>query len=242
MRHRQPNDQRNRTAGAFDAGRRLLYVALAFGSLSFPATVSADTPFSPQAIFALPDHNYIDDRCLSAKTFADHASHEIDDVDRDGALAGANVFFKCYSLPRLNADENAQRYLYLATATSLYLAATKSSGVDAANLLRWTQSMARALGAIGPDHTVVIEHVVQGSRPNSIDNPVPVNPTHEYYVIDRSPFGVAHAGKFTPEANALLEAVGAQAARLAAAAPASPASPLPLPSPSRTSAPPGTAK
>jgi hypothetical protein len=207
------------------AGFPLIAFALATGSIA----LAANPPFSARDIYALPDHSYIDDRCKSSRAYADHASQSIDDIDRDGAIAGANVFFACYSLPRLNPDENALRYLYLAAATSLYLAATKSSGEDAFKLLSWSQAMARQLGAVGPDRTVVIEHVVSGTRMNSPDNPVPVNPTHDYYVVDRSPFGTAHAGKFTDEANALLVAIGDCAELLGAAArPASPsASPPP---------------
>ena len=206
-------------------GFPLVAFALATGS----GALAANPPFSPRDIYALPDHNYVDERCKSSRTYLDHASQSIDDIDRDGAIAGANVFFACYNLPRLNPDENAQRYLYLAAATSLYLAATKAGGEDAFKLLRWSQAMARQLGAIGPDRTVVIEHVVSGARLNSPDNPVPVNPTHDYYVIDRSPFGTAHAGKFTDEANALLVAIGERADSLAAAA--QPASPSASPSP-----------
>jgi len=182
-------------------------------SLLGPIVFAAATPFSPVAIYNLPDRSYIDDRCHNARAFADRAAKSVDDIDAATAIQAAGSFSTCMNLPRLNPDENAQRYLYLAAATALYVAATKNTGEQAASLLREVDAMARNLGATGADHTVVIEHVVQTGRPNSPGNPMPVNPTHEYDVIERSPFGAAHAGRFTDEANELLTAVGDEASR-----------------------------
>ena len=207
------------------------------GALIFAATA----PFSATSIFALPDHNYIDDRCQHARAFADHASRTTDDIDAPTAIAAASSLSTCFNLPRLNPDENAQRYLYLAMATALYVAATKTTGDDAAALLKKADSMARDLGAVAPDHTVVIEHVVK-SYGSAAGNPStaaqPANVSKDYYVVDRSPFGTAHPGRFTDEANQLLNAIGDEATRQASrpqaadtAAPQTAASAAPAASP-----------
>jgi len=187
-------------------------IVSAVGSLIFAATA----PFSATSIFALPDHNYIDDRCQHARAFADHASRTVDDIDAATAIQAASSISTCFNLPRLNPDENAQRYLYLAMATALYVAATKSTGEDAAALLRKADSMARDLGAQAPDHTVVIEHVVKaegGLAGNPSTAAQPANVQKDYYVVERSPFGAAHPGRFTDEANQLLNAIGEEATR-----------------------------
>ena len=189
-------------------------IVSAAGALIFAATA----PFSPTSIYSLPDHNYIDDRCQHARAFADHAARTVDDIDAATAINAASSFSTCFNLPRLNPDENAQRYLYLAMATALYVAATKTTGDDAAALLRKADSMARDLGAIAPDHTVVIEHVVkaEGTTANNPSTEAqPANVSRDYYVVDRSPFGAAHPGRFTDEANQLLNAIGDEANRQA---------------------------
>jgi hypothetical protein len=179
--------------------------------------VRADDPFSPKAIFMLSAHRDIDDRCPEARKFADRVAADdpaAPDIGAGDAYAGARAFGTCFYLPRLNPDDVKQRYLYLATATCMYMAGSRLQGHDADRLLSQASIMAREIGAVGPDRTVVIEHVVQGAAPNSAMNPVPVNPTHEYYEVERSPFGMAHAGPFTSEANKLLAAINAYYERM----------------------------
>lgn len=166
--------------------------------------------FSPKAVFGLPDRKDIDERCQAARKFADRAAvadPAVDDIGAADAYAAALAFAACFSLPKLVPDEDKQRYLYLASATALYMAGLQLQGKDADTLLRRAATMARDLGAVGPDRTVVIEHVVGNNEPNS-PSTQPLNPNHDYYQVSRSPFGAAHAGRFSPEAEQLLAAIG----------------------------------
>jgi hypothetical protein len=181
------------------------------------AAALAVGPFSPTAIFALPDHNDVDDRCHNARAFMEHASRTVDDIDAAAAVQAAASITSCFNLPRLSPDEDQQRYLYLAAATALYVAATKSTGADAAALLQRVDEMARDLGATGPDRTVVITHVENGGpRTNSDQIYSSGNGTmrKDYYTVGRSPLGTAVAGKFTGDANSLLAAAGDEANHL----------------------------
>ena len=100
-----------------------------------------DAAFSPQAVFALPDRANIDSRCKDAIVFAEKASHGTDAILIDDAIAAANQFAACFRLPKLNPDADQQRYLMLAAATALYLAATKTSGDEAAALYKKADSI-----------------------------------------------------------------------------------------------------
>jgi hypothetical protein len=210
-------------------GKAAVFTALAL-SLSLavgggPAR-AASSDFTPEAVFALPDHHDIDDRCQDARKFADHASQTTADIDGNAAFAGAQAFFDCYRLPRLNPDEDAQRYLYLAAATALYLAATKSDHTIAGKMYLKADSMARELGAVGPDHLTQIVAYIGDSQSGSLSALSPgaaANPAKQGTVVRLNPLGYAHAEKFTDVADALLTAIGEQVS----AAPASGATALP---------------
>ena len=173
------------------------------------SAVLAETPFSTRAIFALPAHKAIDDRCQDARKFADRAAvadPAVDDIGAADAFAGANAFMKCLKLPRLNPDEDAQRYLFLAAATCLYMAGAKLVGADAEPLFAQSAGMARQLGGAGPLRSGAVEHAAQNYDANGTNNQ-PLNPAHESYEVERTPSGNAHAGAFSNEANELLAAI-----------------------------------
>jgi len=178
----------------------------------------AGSTFTPTAIFGLPDRKDVDDRCHNARGFLEHASRTVDDIDAAAAVQAAASITTCFNLPRLNPDEDQQRYLYLAAATALYVAATKSTGSDATELLHQVDAMARNLGATGPDRTVVVTEVNNGGPRTSSDQLYAKKgnggaPQRDYETVGRSPFGTAAAGKFTDEANSLLTAAGDEANR-----------------------------
>jgi hypothetical protein len=170
--------------------------------------------FSPETVFALPAHRDIDDRCQDARQFADHASQTTDDIDGPGAFIGALAFYRCFRLARLEPDPDAQRYLYLASATALYLAAMKSDREIAARMFLKADSMARELGAVGPDHlTQIVAYVGDPDSPHmlltggawwSSADSIAMQGT----VVRINPLGYAHAERFTDVADSLLAAIG----------------------------------
>jgi len=138
---------------------RRLFLA-AFGCLGLAllvaqpcSAVGTSQEFSPQAVFELPDRANIDSRCQDAIKFADKASKGTDGISADDAAAAANLFALCYRLPKLNPDQDRQRYLVLCGASSLYLAATKSMGDVAEDYYKKADAVAALLGGVVPDNT-----------------------------------------------------------------------------------------
>jgi hypothetical protein len=138
----------------------LSVAALLLLASSQPVRAADEGTFSPQAVFALPDRSNIDSRCKDAIVFADKASRGADAILPDDAIAAANEFAACYRLPKINPDVDQQRYLMLAAAAALYLAATKTSGDEAAALYKKAASIATQLGAEAPDNTNGLKAVV----------------------------------------------------------------------------------
>ena len=164
----------------------------------------ADETFAPQAVFALPAHSDIDDRCQDARAFTTQAAKNVDAVEADTAIAAAQALILCFKLPRLNPDEVQQRFLFLAAATALYVAATRMPGERAAPWLDRADAMARELAAIEPDRSTVIVHHEAG---RSLWNPAPANPGKESYTVDHDPRGVSHPGPYSEVALALVRAI-----------------------------------
>jgi hypothetical protein len=129
----------------------LLAVTLLLGAVQ--PCAAAVPAFSPQAVFALPDRTNIDNRCQAARNFADKASQGTDSISADDAVTAANEFAACERLPNLSPDVDRRRYLILAVAATLYLAATKTTGDGAVALYKKADSIAALLGGEPPDNT-----------------------------------------------------------------------------------------
>ena len=175
-------------------------------AVAVPVAAGAANDFSPESVFGLPAHRDIDDRCQAARNYVDRASKTTADIDMAAAIGGARDLLGCYQLPRLAPDEDALRFLYLAAATSFYVAGTKAHGDDALALFRRSDAMARELGAQASDHTVVIEHVEEN---RTLVNPAPAGPGKESYYVKRDVQGTAHPGSYTNVANELVKAIDA---------------------------------
>jgi hypothetical protein len=198
-----------------------------------PSRGADAVPFSPQAVFALPDRSNIDSRCKDASAFADKASHGTDAIAADDAIAAANEFAACFRLPKLNPDPDQQRYLMLAAATSLYLAATKTSGDEAQALYKKADSIGAQLGAEPADQTNGLKEVVHdntkstGSSEDELQNAVSspggqtTQVTRTQYTDQRNPHYSGQKLKFTEIATQLRASAEAQLK------PAPPATPKP---------------
>jgi hypothetical protein len=174
-----------------------------------PGSAADDAAFSPQAVFALPDRANIDSRCKDAIAFADKASHGTDAILTDEAITAANAFAACYRLPKLNPDPDQQRYLMLAAATALYLAATKTSGDEAQALYKKADSIGEQLGAAPADATNGLKEVVHdntkasGSSEDELSNAVSspggqtTQVTRTQYTDQRNPHFSGQKLKFT---------------------------------------------
>ena len=174
-----------------------------------------DAAFSPQAVFALPDRANIDSRCKDAIVFAEKASHGTDAILIDDAVAAANQFAACFRLPKLNPDADQQRYLMLAAATALYLAATKTSGDEAAALYKKADSIGAQLGAEPADATNGLKAVVHdntkttGSSEDELSNAISspgsqtTQVTRTEYSDQRNPHFSGQKLKFTEIATQL---------------------------------------
>jgi hypothetical protein len=181
------------------------------------AVWAADTvEFSPQAVFVLPDRANVDSRCKEANFFAEKASHGTDAILPDDAIAAANEFAACYRLPKINPDVDQQRYLMLAAAASLYLAATKTSGDESIALYKKADSIATQLGAEAPDATNGLKEVVHdntkatGSAEDELSNAISspgrqqtVQVTRTQYTDQRNPHFSGQKRKFTEIATQL---------------------------------------
>jgi len=137
--------------------RSILGLAMLETALVAWPCAGAESPsaeiFLPQVVFAMPDHANIDDRCKDARSFADTAAKGTDQISYDEAIGAANNFALCFRLPKLNPDQDKQRYLILCGAAAIYLAALKSGGNDAAALFKKADSIAALLGGLQSDKT-----------------------------------------------------------------------------------------
>lgn len=115
---------------------------------------AAAVAFSPQAVFALPDHRMIDDRCTDARKFADQASVQTDTIAPGDAVAAAKAFLECTAQPAVDPDPDKIRYLALSAAAAFYLAGTKASGGSAERLFKAADHIAVQLGGATPDASI----------------------------------------------------------------------------------------
>jgi hypothetical protein len=132
---------------------RGLFVFLGAFALSASPAIAA-TAFSPQAVFALPDHRSIDDRCTEARKFADQASLQTDSIAPGDAVSAGKAFLECTAEPAVNPDPDKIRYLALSAAAAFYLAGTKASGGSAERLFKAADHIAAQLGGATPDASV----------------------------------------------------------------------------------------
>jgi hypothetical protein len=196
--------------GTLGAAAVLLYLT------SQPARAVDTVEFSPQTVFVLPDRANIDSRCKDANFFAEKASHGTDAILPDDAIAAANEFAACYRLPKINPDVDQQRYLMLAAAAALYLAATKTSGDEASALYKKVDSIATQLGGEAADNTNGLKAVVHdnvkatGSAEDELSNAVSspgrqqtTQVTRTEYSDQRNPHFSGQKLKFTEIATQL---------------------------------------
>src|SRR5271166_2504780 len=101
----------------------------------------------------MPDRQNIDSRCNDARSFADEAAKGTEEISSDQAIAAEQTFVKCFNLPKLNPDQDKQRYLILCGAAALYLAALKSTGDEAKALFKKADSIAALLGGVVSDRS-----------------------------------------------------------------------------------------
>ena len=132
------------------------------------------------------------------------------------AIAAANEFAACYRLPKINPDVDQQRYLMLAAAAALYLAATKTSGDEASALYKKVDSIATQLGGEAADNTNGLKAVVHdnvkatGSAEDELSNAVSspgrqqtTQVTRTEYSDQRNPHFSGQKLKFTEIATQL---------------------------------------
>jgi hypothetical protein len=212
--------------------KNLLAVTLLLGAVQ--PCVAAVPGFSPQAVFALSDRTNIDSRCQAARNFADKASQGTDSISADDAVAAANELAACERLPNLSPDVDRQRYLILAVAAALYLAATKTTGDASVALYKKADSIAALLGGDPPDNTNGLkavrydntttpetpeDEVKQAANASTPQNTTQVAQTE--YTDQRNPHASGQKLKFKETASQLRASVAAQL---------SPSAPKPSPS------------
>ncbi len=194
-------------------------MALLLGALQPGAAAAPD--FSPQTVFALPDRTNVDNRCQAARNFADKASQGTDSISADDAVAAANEFAACERLPNLSPDVDRQRYLILAIAAALYLAATKTTGDESVALYKKADSIAALLGGDPPDNTNSLKSITHDytKTPETAEDEVnnaaragtPQNtPPHAEYIDQRDPHASGQKLKFKETASQLRASVAAQ--------------------------------
>ncbi len=193
-----------------------------------PCAAATTSEFSPQVVFALPDHTNIDDRCKDARAFADKAAQGTDSISADDAIAAANQFAACYRMPKLNPDVDKQRYLVLAGASALYLAATKTTGDQSIALYKKADSIATMLGGEPPDHSNGIHAIAndptkaRGGPEDQLSNAVDAGALYQVqrttYTDERNPHGEGQKQKFTEMATQLRASADAHLNPPAAAA------------------------
>jgi hypothetical protein len=216
---------------------RALTPALALVVVTLQPCAAATPDFSPQAVFALPDRTNIDDRCKDARAFSDKAAQGTDSISADDAIAAANQFAACYRMPKLNPDVDRQRYLVLAGAASLYLAATKTTGDQSIALYKKADSIATMLGGAPPDHSNGIHAIAndptrasgspEDQLSNAIDAGAKFQVANTTYNDQRNPHGEGQKQKFTEIATQLRASADAHLNPPASA----PAAPHPSSSP-----------
>jgi hypothetical protein len=166
----------------------------------------ADGVFSAQSVFARPEANNIDDRCVSARDFAERAAKGTAGIDAYAAVAAEHAFVACLYRKRLQPNDDDLRYLILAAATAAYMGALRSDGPSSAILLRQADDMAADLGAKAPDRPWRLVEERLGSVPDK-GGQRPKGRIHYVDVLKPDVFGRSHALKFADVATQLREAI-----------------------------------
>jgi hypothetical protein len=139
------------------SGRGLFVILGSVALAGAPAV--AGTAFSPQAVFAMPDHRAIDDRCTDARKFADQASMQTDTIAPGDAVAAGKAFLECTAEPSVDPDPDKTRYLALSAAAAFYLAGTNATGGSAERLFRAADHIAAQLGGATPDASIGVAKI-----------------------------------------------------------------------------------